>query len=102
MLILNIFSKSNTSTICKKCEQFVSQYGRPTACSYCNIIAAFIGQKCQRCANSERKYGPPVTCDQCKQNCAFNRKDTDCEVRIKFYQYVKNLFLMMIYFISVA
>lgn len=60
----------------------MAQYGRPTACSYCNIIAAFIGQKCQRCANSERKYGPPVTCDQCKQNCAFNRKDMDCEVSI--------------------
>lgn len=82
------FSKSNTSTICKKCEQFVVQYGRPTACSYCNIIAAFIGQKCQRCANSERKYGPPITCDQCKQNCAFNRKDMDCEVNIfKLYRH---------------
>ncbi|XP_050422189.1 protein FAM76A isoform X2 [Adelges cooleyi] len=72
--------KSNTSTICKKCEQFVVQYGRPTACNYCNIIAAFIGQKCQRCANSERKYGPPVTCDQCKQNCAFNRQDVEIEL----------------------
>lgn len=81
-VLLCYFSKSNTTTICKKCDQFVVQYGRPTACSYCNIIAAFIGQKCQRCANSERKYGPPITCDQCKQNCAFTRKDGDCEVNI--------------------
>jgi len=81
----------------------VTQYGRPTACSYCNIIAAFIGQKCQRCANSERKYGPPVTCDQCKQNCAFNRKDMDCEVKIKWQTILKIIvFKIMIYFISVA
>lgn len=42
------YSKSSTSRICKKCEQNVKQYGKPTACSLCNIIAAFIGSKCQR------------------------------------------------------
>lgn len=68
-------SKGNTSTICKKCEQSVKQYGKPTACQYCNIIAAFIGNKCQRCTNSELKYGPAVSCDQCKQRCAFDRHD---------------------------
>ncbi|XP_061377530.1 protein FAM76A isoform X1 [Danaus plexippus] len=68
-------SKSNTSSICKKCEANVKAYGKPTACEYCNIIAAFIGNKCQRCANSERKYGPAVTCEQCKQRCAFDRHD---------------------------
>ncbi|GBN25009.1 Protein FAM76A, partial [Araneus ventricosus] len=47
----------------------------PSACEYCNIIAAFIGAKCQRCTNSEKRYGPPVTCEQCKQRCAFDRKD---------------------------
>uniref|UniRef100_A0A1B6HW34 Protein FAM76A n=1 Tax=Homalodisca liturata TaxID=320908 RepID=A0A1B6HW34_9HEMI len=70
-------NKVNTSTICKKCEVNVKAYGKPTACEYCNIIAAFIGNKCQRCTNSERKYGPPVTCEQCKQKCAFDRKDED-------------------------
>ncbi|CAG9858284.1 unnamed protein product [Phyllotreta striolata] len=73
-------SKGNTSTICKKCEQNVKAYGKPTACEYCNIIAAFIGNKCQRCANSEIKYGPPVNCEQCKQKCAFDRLDDDKKV----------------------
>ncbi|XP_059046040.1 protein FAM76A isoform X2 [Achroia grisella] len=68
-------SKSNTSSICKKCEANVKAYGKPTACEYCNIIAAFIGNKCQRCTNSERKYGSAVTCEQCKQRCAFDRHD---------------------------
>ncbi|KAH9381910.1 hypothetical protein HPB48_017290 [Haemaphysalis longicornis] len=68
-------SKGSTATICKKCEQNVKAYGKPTACEYCNIIAAFIGNKCQRCTNSEKRYGPPVNCEQCKQRCAFDRKD---------------------------
>lgn len=55
-------------------------YRKPTACEYCNIIAAFIGNKCQRCTNSEKRYGPPVTCEQCKQKCAFDRKDEDKKV----------------------
>ncbi|XP_060801759.1 protein FAM76A isoform X1 [Amyelois transitella] len=73
-------SKSNTSSICKKCEANVKAYGKPTACEYCNIIAAFIGNKCQRCANSERKYGAAVTCEQCKQRCAFDRHDDSKKV----------------------
>ncbi|KAL1455685.1 hypothetical protein WDU94_009763 [Cyamophila willieti] len=72
--------KNSTSTICKKCEQNVKQYGRPSACEYCNIIAAFIGNKCQRCSNCEQKYGPPVNCEQCKQKCAFDRKDDDKKI----------------------
>ncbi|KAL7639877.1 UNVERIFIED_CONTAM: hypothetical protein RMT77_009290 [Armadillidium vulgare] len=70
-------SKSSTVTVCKKCESMVKQYGKPSACDYCNVIAAFIGNKCQRCTNSEKKYGPPMSCDQCKQKCAFDRKDDD-------------------------
>ncbi|KAK9512616.1 hypothetical protein O3M35_001002 [Rhynocoris fuscipes] len=73
-------NKVSTSTICTKCENNVKQFGKPSACEYCNIIAAFIGNKCQRCTNSERKYGPPVTCEQCKQKCAFDRKDDDKKV----------------------
>ena len=73
-------SKGSTSTICKKCEQNVKLYRKPTACEYCNIIAAFIGNKCQRCTNSEKRYGAPVTCEQCKQKCAFDRKDEDKKV----------------------
>ncbi|XP_013789779.1 protein FAM76B-like, partial [Limulus polyphemus] len=68
-------SKGSTTSVCKKCEQNVKLYGKPSACEYCNIIAAFIGTKCQRCTNSEKKYGPPMTCEQCKQRCAFDRKD---------------------------
>uniref|UniRef100_A0A1B6DAV2 Protein FAM76A n=1 Tax=Clastoptera arizonana TaxID=38151 RepID=A0A1B6DAV2_9HEMI len=79
-LFIYFYSKLSTSTICKKCEQNVKSYGKPTACEYCNIIAAFIGNKCQRCTNSEIKYGPPVTCEQCKQKCAFDRKDDDKKV----------------------
>lgn len=41
-------SKGNTSAICRKCEHSVKQYGKPSPCAYCNIIAAFIGNKCQR------------------------------------------------------
>lgn len=74
------YSKGNTSTICKKCESNVKQFGKPSACEYCNIIAAFIGNKCQRCTNCEKKYGPPVTCEQCKQKCAFDRHDDDKKV----------------------
>ncbi|KAJ8870115.1 hypothetical protein PR048_029127 [Dryococelus australis] len=73
-------SKGSPSAICKKCEGNVKQFGKPSACEYCNIIAVFIGTKCQRCTNSEKKYGPPVTCEQCKQKCAFDRKDEDKKV----------------------
>lgn len=75
-----LLTKGNTSTICKKCEQNVKAYGKPSACEYCNTIAAFIGSKCQRCTNSEKRYGPPVTCEQCKQKCAFDRQDEDKKV----------------------
>lgn len=82
---MNFFSsKGNTSTICKKCEANVKQFGKPTACEYCNTIAAFIGNKCQRCTNCEKKYGPPVTCEQCKQKCAFDRHDDDKKVSEEF------------------
>jgi len=75
-----LYRKGNTSTICKKCEQNVKSYGKPSACEYCTTIAAFIGSKCQRCTNSEKRYGPPVTCEQCKQKCAFDRQDEDKKV----------------------
>lgn len=58
----------------------MKSYGKPSACEYCNTIAAFIGSKCQRCTNSEKRYGPPVTCEQCKQKCAFDRQDEDKKV----------------------
>ena len=70
-------SKSSTSSICKKCEQNVQKYGKPTSCQYCNIIAAFVNGKCHRCHDSYRRYGPPKTCEQCKQKCAFDKKDKD-------------------------
>nr|CAD7261537.1 unnamed protein product [Timema shepardi] len=70
-------SKDSPNTICRKCVSNVKHYGKPSACMYCNIIAAFIGFKCQRCNNAELKFGPPLTCEQCKQKCAFDRKDED-------------------------
>ena len=81
------FSKSKTSTICKRCEQNVSQYGKPTSCQFCQLPAAFVGGKCQRCSSYYKRYGPPKTCDQCKQKSAFDRgvsfaislNDVDCE-----------------------
>lgn len=81
---LQLFRKNSSNTICSKCESNVKQYGKPRVCEYCNIIAAFIGNKCQRCTNSERKYGLPVTCEQCKQKCAFDRKEDDKKVNIYF------------------
>ena len=68
-------SKSSTSSICKKCEQNVQKYGKPTSCQYCNIIAAFHHGKCNRCHDSYKRYGPPKTCEQCKQKCAFDKED---------------------------
>ncbi len=68
-------SKTSTSTICKKCEQNVAKYGKPSSCQYCSIIAAFVNGKCHRCHDSYRKYGPPKTCEQCKQKCAFDKED---------------------------
>ncbi|XP_029104053.1 protein FAM76A-like isoform X1 [Scleropages formosus] len=67
--------ESKTNTICKKCAHNVKLYGTPKPCQYCNIIAAFIGNKCQRCTNWEKRHGPPQPCEQCKQQCAFDRKD---------------------------
>ena len=67
------FSKSKTSTICKRCEQNVAQYGKPTSCQFCQLPAAFVGGKCQRCSSYYKRYGPPKTCDQCKQKSAFDR-----------------------------
>lgn len=67
--------KTSTNSVCKKCAHNVKQHGKPSACEYCNVIAAFIGNKCQRCTNSEKKWGPPHTCEQCKQQCAFDRRD---------------------------
>ncbi|XP_071136194.1 protein FAM76B-like isoform X1 [Mytilus edulis] len=72
--------KTSTNSICKKCAQNVKLYGKPSACEYCNILAAFIGNKCQRCTNSERKWGAPKTCEQCKQKCAFERTDNSTKV----------------------
>ena len=63
-------SKSKTSTICKRCEQNVASYGKPTrwdkmhlkencgnstqifcSCQFCQLPAAFVGGKCQRCSS---------------------------------------------------
>jgi len=68
-------SKSKTSTICKRCEQNVAQYGKPSSCQFCQLPAAFVGGKCQRCSSYYKRYGPPKTCDQCKQKSAFDRGD---------------------------
>lgn len=70
-------SKSSTSSICKRCEQNVQKYGKPTSCQYCNIIAAFVNGKCHRCHDSSRRHGHPKSCEQCKQKCAFDKKDKD-------------------------
>lgn len=68
-------SKSKTSSICKRCEQCVAQYGKPTSCQFCQLPAAFVGGKCQRCSSYNKRYGPPKTCEQCKQKSAFDKGD---------------------------
>ena len=75
-------SKANLTSICRKCDHNVKQYGKPSLCEYCNIIAAFIGTKCQRCTYCEKKYGAPVHCDQCKQKSAFDRKDSETRKKL--------------------
>lgn len=75
--------QTNKSSICKKCDQSLKQYGKPTACECCNIIAAFGGSKCQRCTSYEAKYGQPVTCDECKQRSAFDKHDENKKVNGK-------------------
>lgn len=75
-------SSSSSLSICKKCEQLEEQHGKPGACAYCNIIAAFIGTKCQRCTNSEKKYGPPLSCEHCKQKCAFDRQEPESKKKV--------------------
>eukprot|EP00091_Calanus_sinicus_P012155 TRINITY_DN27637_c0_g1_i1.p2 TRINITY_DN27637_c0_g1~~TRINITY_DN27637_c0_g1_i1.p2 ORF type:complete len:108 (-),score=31.66 TRINITY_DN27637_c0_g1_i1:68-391(-) len=52
-------SKSKTSSICKRCEQNVAQFGKPTSCQFCQLPAAFVGGKCQRCASYYKRYGRP-------------------------------------------
>jgi len=66
-------SKSKTSSICKRCEQNVKQYGKPSSCQFCQLPAAFLGGKCQRCSTYYKRYGPPKTCEQCKQKSAFDK-----------------------------
>jgi len=68
-------SKSKTSSVCKRCEQNVAQYGKPTTCQYCQLPAAFVGGKCQRCSHYSKRYGPPKICEQCKQKSAFDKGD---------------------------
>lgn len=68
-------NKNKTSSICKRCEQCVAQYGKPTSCSYCQLPAAFVGGKCQRCSSYSKRYGAPKTCEQCKQKSAFDKGD---------------------------
>jgi len=68
-------SKSKTSSVCKRCEQNVQQYGKPTTCQYCQLPAAFVGGKCDRCRHYYKRYGPPKVCEQCKQKSAFDKGD---------------------------
>jgi len=68
-------SKSKTSSICKRCEQNVAQYGKPTSCQFCQLRAAYVGGKCQRCSSYYKRFGPPKTCEQCKQKSAFDKGD---------------------------
>lgn len=75
--------QTNKSSVCKKCEQSLKQYGKPSACECCNIIAAFGGPKCQRCSSYEAKYGQPVTCDECKMRSAFDKHDENKKVNGK-------------------
>ena len=79
------YSKSKTSSICKKCEQNVAQFGKPTSCQFCQLPAAFVGGKCQRCSSYYKRYGPPKTCDQCKQKSAFDRGVSSLVLLLQLY-----------------
>ncbi|KAK3527663.1 hypothetical protein QTP86_031279 [Hemibagrus guttatus] len=68
--------ESKTNTICKKCAQNVKQFGTPKPCQYCNIIAAFMGDKVSALHKTlRRSTAHQKTCEQCKQQCAFDRKE---------------------------
>lgn len=68
-------NKNKTSSICKRCDQCVAQYGKPTSCQFCQLPAAFVSGKCQRCSHYNKRYGPPKICEQCKQKSAFDKGD---------------------------
>ncbi|XP_046848780.1 protein FAM76A-like [Xenia sp. Carnegie-2017] len=68
-------TKKGKAPVCPSCHSLLAIHGKPKACQYCNIRAAFRGNLCNRCKSSEKKYGPPVQCDQCKLKCAFKRPD---------------------------
>ena len=70
---------------------------QPRACEYCNIIAAFIGNRCQRCSNSEKRWGPPKTCQQCKQQCAFDRGSDSSRVRTNLAWLIKLLMCLKLH-----
>ncbi|XP_064545636.1 protein FAM76A isoform X1 [Drosophila montana] len=76
-------SNSKSQSACKKCEHYLSKYGKPTACECCKIVAAFGSSKCMRCASYEAKYGPPTQCDECKLRSAFDRRDENKKVNGK-------------------
>ncbi|XP_030573045.1 protein FAM76A isoform X2 [Drosophila novamexicana] len=76
-------STSKSQSACKKCEHYLSKYGKPTACECCKIVAAFGSSKCMRCASYEAKYGPPTQCDECKLRSAFDRRDENKKVNGK-------------------
>ncbi|CAH3044362.1 unnamed protein product [Porites evermanni] len=76
-LEFHLLKSTEKDPVCKKCSYNLKMFGQPSCCEYCNIRAAFDGNKCSRqvyiCLSSEKKYGPPVSCEQCKLNCAFEK-----------------------------
>ena len=57
---------------CTACTSNLRALGKPNACEYCKISAAWAGTKCQRCCNFERLFGPPVKCTACQMRSAFD------------------------------
>ncbi|KAL7738848.1 hypothetical protein ACLKA6_016753 [Drosophila palustris] len=77
-------SAIKSQSACKRCEDYMGRYGKPTTCKCCKIDAAFGSSKCMRCASYEAKYGPPIQCDECKLRSAFDRRDENEKVNGKY------------------
>ena len=59
-------------------------WSSPSACDYCNIIAAFHWfQMPEMYELREDNMALPLTCEQCKQRCAFDRKDPESRKKVE-------------------
>jgi hypothetical protein len=72
---LSVDAESQRTPACHECGKKASAFGAPSACAYCNVVAAWSGGKCSRCERLELEHGPPQACAECKLVCAFDKDE---------------------------